>query len=64
MTKNNFYKYKKEKFIYKALKDTPENRKQIKLMYTDLCKKPKNSKYHPIQFDDTVEVQSIYEIFL
>ncbi|MEA3513805.1 MAG: hypothetical protein U9R37_09410, partial [Campylobacterota bacterium] len=29
ITKTKFYQYKKERFIYKTLKNTPENRKQI-----------------------------------
>jgi hypothetical protein len=64
LTKNNFYKYKKDKFIYKALKDTPENRKQIKLMYGELCKKAKNATQKPpVQCSD-VRLESLYSVLL
>lgn len=35
LTKTKFYQIKKDKFIYKALKDTPENRAQVR----NMCKR-------------------------
>jgi hypothetical protein len=65
LTKSKFYKYKQDKFIYKALKNTPENRKQIKQMYTELCKNSKSdSDNQPIRCNKEFVIENLYEVLL
>jgi hypothetical protein len=65
LTKNNFYKYKQDKFIYKALKNTPANRKQIKQMYAELCKSSKSdSDNQSLRCNKDLAMEKIYEVLL
>jgi hypothetical protein len=65
LTKSNFYKYKQEKFIYKALKNTPANRKQIKQMYAELCKSSKSdSDNQSFRCNKDLQLENIYVVLL
>jgi len=65
LTKSNFYKYKQEKFIYRALKNTPANRKQIKQMYAELCKSSKSdSDNQSFRCNKDLQLENIYEVLL
>lgn len=65
LTKSKLYKYKQDKFIYKALKNTPENRKQIKQMYVELCQHRKsNSENQPIRCNKDFVLENMYDVLL
>lgn len=60
LNKNIYYKLKKEKFIYKSLKNTTENKRQIKQMYSKLS----NSKNRGYSGFNSLSLDNIFDILL